>query len=514
MVIDGRSVPSGHVVDTDVCIAGAGAAGITLAKEFVNAPFRVCVLESGGFEYDPATQSLYAGNTVGQPYFPLDVCRLRYFGGTTNHWGGFCRPLDDQDFQVRDWVPHSGWPFPKSELIPYYERAQVICELGPFAYEYADWEPQAQRIGLDGSCLKARFFQSSPPTRFGRVYRNTLERASNISLHLHTNALEIQTDATARVATGIKAGTLAGNRYLVRAKQYIIALGGIENARLLLLSNRVQQVGLCNEYDLVGRFFMDHPILRTGSVLLPRDSPLASFSRRKLRGTTELAPFITADDTVLREKRLLNFGVRLKKPILPPSLDSLRILSRSLRKGRWPDDFTEHVGNVMTDLGAIAAFASQRLRDLKLLDILYWMEPAPNPNSRITLTHDKDRLGLHRVRLDWQLTELDLHTMHEAHRLLAMECGAQGIGRVKVSFDETSDAWPPHLSGSYHHMGTTRMHVDPKHGVVTPDCRTHQIQNLFIAGSSVFPTAGHANPTLTIVTLAIRLADHIKRIMA
>lgn len=155
MVIDGRSVPSGHVVDTDVCIVGAGAAGITLAKEFINAPFRVCVLESGGFEYDAATQSLYAGDTAGQPYFPLDVCRLRYFGGTTNHWSGFCRPLDDLDFQVRDWVPHSGWPFPKSELIPYYERAQAVCELGPFAYEYADWEPQAQRIGLDESCLKA-----------------------------------------------------------------------------------------------------------------------------------------------------------------------------------------------------------------------------------------------------------------------------------------------------------------------------------------------------------------------
>lgn len=514
MVIDGRTVPAGRAIDTDVCILGAGAAGITLAREFSGAPFQVCLLESGGLAFDQSTQSLYAGTTSGQPYYPLDVCRLRYFGGTTNHWGGFCRPLDDIDFEVRDWVPGSGWPFRKQELMPYYERAQTVCQIGPVAYEYGDWEPDKRLVTLDKTCLTARFFQFSPPTRFGRVYRDDIAKAGNVSLYTYTNALELATDDDVATVTALRVGTLAGNQYHIRAKHYILALGGIENARMLLLSNRRQSAGLCNGHDLVGRYFMDHPILRTGSVLLPSETELSGFDRNMVYGTVKLAPFITVKEDVLRAKRLLNFGVRLKTPTLPSSVASLRAIAKSIRRWQWPDDFTAHLGNVVTDLDAVAETAVYRFRGVKLANLTYWMEPTPNPDSRVTLADEKDDFGLNRARLSWQLTEQDLRSMHEAHRILAAECGASAIGRLKIEFDGSADAWPATVNGSYHHIGTTRMHADPRKGVVNADCRTHQLNNLYIAGSSVFPTAGHANPTLTIVALAIRLADHLKRLMS
>lgn len=513
MVVDGRSVAAGYAINTDVCILGAGAAGITLAREFSGASFQVCLLESGGFDFDKTTQSLYEGTTSGQPYYPLEVCRLRYFGGTTNHWGGFCRPLDDIDFEARDWVPGSGWPFRKQELMPYYERAQPVCQIGPVAYDYGDWESGKQLVSLDDTCLMARFFQFSPPTRFGRVYRNDITRARNISLYIHATVLEMEVDESVSAITALRVGTLEGNQFRIQAKYYILALGGIENARMLLLSSRRQSAGLCNAYDLVGRYFMDHPILNTGSVLLQKNSDLSGFDKNMRYGTVKLAPFITFKEETLHEKHLLNFGVRLMSPSMPSSIASLRAISKSIRKWQWPDDFAAHLGNVITDLDTLAEVAVYRFRDIKLANIIYWMEPVPNPNSRVTLADEKDSFGLNRAHLNWQLTEQDLRSMYDAHGILAAECGASAIGRLRIGFDGSANSWPASVKGSYHHIGTTRMHPDPRKGVVNADCRTHQLHNLYIAGSSVFPTAGHANPTLTVVALAIRLADHIKRSM-
>ena len=168
MLVDARTVPANKVIETDVCIVGAGAAGITLAREFIGKPFRVCLLESGGFDFEESTQDLYRGNNAGF-HVPLSVARLRYFGGSTNHWGSYCRPLDEIDFETRDWVPHSGWPFKKSELDPYYDRAQSICQLGPYRYDPQFWQTQAGApLPLAGDRVVTSIFQMrDPAVRFG-----------------------------------------------------------------------------------------------------------------------------------------------------------------------------------------------------------------------------------------------------------------------------------------------------------------------------------------------------------
>jgi len=521
-------VPENTIIGTEVCIVGAGAAGITLAREFAGHSFRVCLLESGGLEFDKETQSLSEGETVGLPYFPLHTARLRYFGGTTNHWGGWCRPLDEIDFEKRDWVPHSGWPFPRAHLDPCYERAQPICQLGPFAYDAEAWEdpPTRPRLPFTGGRVLTKIWQIGPPTRFGTEYRNALARAANIRTYLNANVVEIETTRTAQKVTRVRVACLQGNRFWVSAKLFILATGGIENPRLLLLSNAVQRTGLGNQNDLVGRFFMEHPQLWSGPLLLSDAAfPMTLYALHTVTKTAVIGCVAFAEE-VQRREELLNACVFLEpQPLGAEAAPRAAAVSRSpsqlVRKGSIPDGFETHLGQVIADIARVPMTRTRRAAGdapARLIKLLLRPEPAPNPESRVTLASARDRLGKRRVRLRWQLHDRDQRSLSRAQQILAEEVGRAGLGRLRVTRDDDEAApaaprdqapWTG-LQGSYHHMGTTRMHVDPKQGVVDVNCRVHGISNLFIAGSSVFPTSGYANPTLTIVALAVRLADHVK----
>src|SRR5262245_11063322 len=189
MFIDARTIPNDETLETDICIIGAGAAGITLAREFTGQPFRVALLESGGLDADADTAMLTSGETVGVPYYPLQSTRLRFFGGTTNHWGGTCRPFDETDFEPRDWIPNSGWPIRKSDLQPYYERAAEICHVGaPGEWGLDLWQKQAKypTWPLTDDRLVSRVAQIVPVDQrsFGRHYRKDVEQAQNITTYL------------------------------------------------------------------------------------------------------------------------------------------------------------------------------------------------------------------------------------------------------------------------------------------------------------------------------------------
>jgi choline dehydrogenase-like flavoprotein len=500
MLIDARTVPEGKTIETDVCIVGAGAAGITLAREFRGQPFRVCLLESGDLEFDEETQSLYGGETTGMPFTPLMASRLRYFGGATNHWGGWCQPLDEIDFEVRDWIPHSGWPFSKSHLVPFYERAQAILQIGPFAYGTEAWETGSSRqLPFIGGRVITKMVQFSPPTRFGQVYRSAIAHAHNIGTYLNANAIEIETTKDARNITRLRVACLQGNKFWVSANVFILATGGIENARLLLLSNRIQRLGLGNQNDLVGRFFMDHAGLTSGTILLsdPNISPglyvhrVRGFHRsseppveQSVMGELMLSP------EVMRTEKLANFSAVLE--------------STSKLEAAKGDGFLSVLYNVIKNVNRRAFKPPLHLRNM--------IEPIPNPDSRVSLTAERDRLGQNRVRLDWRLSPRDKRTIRRSQEIIGMELGRAGLGRIMVMLDGDDASWPDSLEpGLAHHMGTTRMHVDPKKGVVDQNCQVHGIANLFVAGSSVFPTYGYSPPTLTIVALALRLADHVKK---
>ncbi len=514
MLTDARSIPDETLIDTDVCIVGSGAAGITLAKEFMGSAFRVTLIESGNLDFEPDTQSLYKGENVGHSYFPLDACRMRYLGGTTNHWGGTCRPLDRSDFEVRDWIPHSGWPFPKTELDPYYARAQPILQLGPYAYDADFWHTDKDPVlPLGNERLYTAIFQQSPPTRFGEVYRPELTQDSNVVTFVHANVVDIETNETASEVTRLRIATLAGNRFWIRGKVFVLATGGIEVPRMLLTSNRVQKAGLGNQNDLVGRYFLEHPILFVGTVALSDPKTSTSLYEKHTLKDTVIKGFLAPTPDTQRRLKLLNFGARptlTRWKSLSKGVASYEALRRSYREGRLPNHLFEHLYNVISDIDDVYR---SRNSPPKLLSLKFWQESAPNPDSRVRLNDEKDALGLNRIDLDWRLTEQDKNNMALALKLVGEELGRAGIGRLHLAKD-FEELWAKRIAGSYHHMGTTRMSDDPRKGVVDRDTKVHGVANLYIASSSVFPVTGHANPTLTIVALAVRLADRIKGLMA
>lgn len=565
MFVDARSIPNNETLDTDICIIGAGAAGIALAHEFAGQTMRVMLLEAGDFEYAQETQDLNAGENIGLPYFPLAVSRLRYFGGTTNHWGGTCRPFDELDFEARPWVPHSGWPFSKSELDPYYVRAEVLCRLSSHEWSTDYWLAQDRfdPLPLSDERLITRVAQivKTSNRRFAQSYRDELDRAANITVYLNANLTSLETDEAAGSVTQAHVATLSGNTFVAQAKLFILAAGAVENARLLLLSNQRQPAGLGNQHDLVGRYFMEHPRL-VGGIWLPTDSRLAmGLYGLHHAGSTPVKAYIALTAETLRREEMVDVQIDLD-PIYAQAyveasnseeVAGLKTLLKGLRAGRMPDDFQNHLTHVLSDLMtwhdhavamaplplpkpevisrflqadaaerieligdvfgdvALAAYAElSGVIPVEYVEVSTRVEQVPNPDSRVTLSQERDALGLNRAQLDWQLTSLERQSMVRALEIFGAELGRTGLGRLQVKVDRDDASWPEDLRGGWHHIGTTRMHEDPRRGVVDRNCQVHGLSNLFVAGSSVFPTSGSGTPTMTLVSLALRLADHIK----
>jgi choline dehydrogenase-like flavoprotein len=526
MFIDARTLAKDTQIDTDVCIVGAGAAGITIARELIDQPFRVCLLESGGLGRHEDTQALYRGNIVGFPYYPLDLTRLRYFGGTTNHWAGGCRPLEEIDFETRPEIPHSGWPFPKSHLDPFYQRAHHLCQLGPYDYNPANWETEENPcLSMVGNRVATAIHQESPPTRFGQIYREEIEQAQNISTYLFANVVEIGTTAAADRVTRLSMATLQGNHFSVTARFFILATGAIENARLLLVSNKVQNTGLGNQHDLVGRFFMDHLSIPGGLLLPSLDLGSCAglyITRGKFNGVGGVGYLMLTPETLRREKLLsVRAFVRSASPQeLARGTTGWSISAQALlgaaRTRNLDIDFAGHLANVIRNTDEVAIYVYRKFfrRPRGIFFSLYYqLEHAPNPDSRVTLVPERDQLGMPRVQLTWRFGDLERRTLQRANEIIGQEFGRAGFGRVSAVHDDPNTGWPAGLRGSWHQIGTTRMHPDPKQGVVDEQCQVHGVANLFIAGSSVFPTSGYMNPTLTIVALSIRLADHVTQLM-
>jgi choline dehydrogenase-like flavoprotein len=367
--------------------------------------------------------------------------------------------------------------------------------------------------------------QFSPPVRFGKVYREVLQRSTHVRVFLYANAVNIDTDAQATEVTGIEVATLTGKRFRMNAKVFVLATGGIENARLLLASNKVQAAGLGNGNDLVGRFFMDHPRVMTGNVKFSKE-----WARNKLydikyhyqnpavaaQGTHISSQFALTHDVIKREK-LLNSRVWFFSRFFGEGSAGSEALIRcreALHRKEQPgrrarDDYMTMAAHPIDTVG----FGLTRLLQLRALisDVKMQaiVEAEPNRDSRVTLSDRKDRLGLPRVKVDWRLTELVQRTFDRTFQLLADELKMMGVAQVELDEPFTGRPWPAKLEGTWHHMGTTRMHDSPREGVVDRDCKMHGVSNLYVAGSSVFPTVGANFPTITITALALRLGAHL-----
>jgi choline dehydrogenase-like flavoprotein len=518
-IVDARTLSNGTEIETDVCIVGAGAAGITLAREFACWPFKVCLLESGGLEFAPDIQDLYDGRNAGVDYISLDAPRLRFFGGTTNHWAGRCGKFWPSDFQERLWVPHSGWPFGHEELEPYVEKAARLCELPS-----SDFDPEpflkangGAPLDFDRSLIQYVLFHLSPPTRFGERDRADIEASENVFPLINATVLRFKCAEDARMVHRVDLATLDGKKLGVRARLFILAAGAIESARLLLLSTDDQPKGLGNEHDVVGRYFMEHPYVPTG-VMVVTDSE-ADLSLKEGGDYPRSRMMLQLSEKAAEKEGICNYVAQFR-PIgmlrSSEAMQSLREILRGLKRAEVPSNFTEHLGNIFRDFDDVysALYTSMvegtgNVPGSRLYEISTNAEMAPNPDSRVTLYGDRDRFGQQKIQLDMRFSEIDNRTHRRGTEILGKELTRLGVGRVRLMARDQL-AGTPGMDYGYHHMGTLRMHRDPRYGVVDADARVHGVSNLYVMGSSVFPTSGVGTPTLSIVALSLRLADHLK----
>ena len=546
MIIDylDRSGPDDFIAD--ICIIGAGPAGISIARSFIGTSLSVCLVESGGLAGEDRNQELYAGTSIGCPELDPATSRMRAFGGSCTGWGGGCVPLSALDLGPRDWVPHSGWPLSYAEIEPYYRRAQAVCGIESHDFTEGTFltPPARAPVAFDADKLVNQNFVLSP-VFFGDAYRAELEQAANITVLLHANLLEFEAAPAGASVNTARIGALDGRRGMIRARHYVLACGGIENARLLLLSNSVAPNGLGNDRDLVGRYFMDHPSGKLGTLFTDAPDPLTRpYDRSGGKGPAPAFPELCLSDQAVQAHQLLSGRVRpvaveaptpkgiqalrdLKNAFLPvhdesQALEGMMRVRKSDGSGNGEGKAKQGIGKLGLRVGMgsmdIASAVWRKLTDKPTVrsahvDVIGYFEQAPNPDSRVTLGDEVDALGQRKVCVDWRLTELDWHTYRTAAGLfgaeLANSCG--GKFQLEPWLQERSDA-VPQLHGTAHHLGTTRMSDDPNLGVVDRQCRVHGVDNLYVVGSSVFPTGGWAFPTFTIVALSMRLAEHLRMI--
>jgi choline dehydrogenase-like flavoprotein len=510
MMLDARG-PDRSLLDRffDVCVIGTGPAGITLARRLAGHGLAVALMEGGDLSFTDESQDLYIGESVGVVYDALDVPRLRYFGGSSNHWGGRCRPLDPWDFARRPDLPLSGWPIGKGDLDPYAAETEAILDLPPAA-DYPD-RPAA---GSEGRFLDFAFRYSAPVTRFGLKYEDELRASPRITTVLNANLVDLRLDETGRRVETARFRSLDADDggFALRAGAFALCCGGIENPRLLLNFASQKPRGLGNEHGLVGRHFAEHPHFRIGELLF--ESPVPE------GGIDAIARFLAPTPDYLARHGGISFALNIEPRLEPP----LALGTELARSVPCAAGFTERLAEAVLgrplhcEARGLGAWLGQHEgRQAWWADIRVTAEQSLLPESRVTLLDERDALGLFRTRLDWRLGPVDFASLRRAVLEFGAHAADTGLGRARLrpwlmaETPEVPGRDEGHRVGGHHHMCTTRMANDPREGVVDRDCRVHGLSNLFIGGSSVFGTPGHANPTYTIVQLALRLGDHIGR---
>lgn len=528
MIRDFDEFDDGACIAADVCIIGAGGAGITVAKEFLGTHFRVVVLESGGLDNEAVMQKLNESDVAGLPHVGIEKGRVRAFGGTTILWGGQTLRLDAFDFQKRSWVPNSGWPITLKDIEPYYDRAERVLQLG----QNIPYEKLCARAGIkppafDSAKLYIECSRWTPIPNFGTAYRGELRKAGNISVILHANATQIVTDQASKSVESVEIRTLLGRKGTARARFYIICCGGIESARLLLASDRIEPCGVGNKHDLVGRYFQDHVHICYYDIAATDRKHLQNLCESFFIRGRKYAPLIALSQQLQAEKRLLSIhGAAIFWMEPHSSVAAVKTLFRAVRGKTLPPlaELRQLLGNALADpvelLGLIYRYLVQKRagtpkRGRVFLEAM--CEMAPDPGSRITLSEIRDQLGIRRARIDWRVGELERRTASEYVRTIGSEFSRLGLGSYdlkQAAFLADEKAWVNMVTDNNHHMGTTRMHENEKLGVVDSNCQVHGLDNLFIGSSAVFPSSGSAYPTLTILALCIRIADRVKHLLS
>ncbi len=506
MIIDARQLPVGSQLKAKLCIIGGGMAGIAIARELMDAGGDILILESGGEAQNADIQALYNGRgSMTDPdgrvrdmttYLPSS--RIRAFGGSGHVWGGKCGPLDPSDFEARDWIPGSGWPFDRSHLDPFYDRACKHLDLPSFRRDLisGDASRPAFKVG-DGSEFETvpRFHSKVSGVQNKEkfdAYRYSTTSSPRVTVCLHANVTQVQMTSDGRAVKSLEVRTMDGRTHSAVADHYVLATGGMENARVLMLSNQTLPKGVGNDRDLVGRYFCGHLNAsldegdkgKTTGIAIP--SLASSFDLYTTGDINKVWGIWHATTRMQRKYRVPNSWIAFQP--------------------RWYDRTPSEQG-VLRLANATSKPVAGGTSDFFPFRIM--AEDLPNAASRLTLdTGARDALGQARLALDWRLSEGQYDGMQRTVARLAASISANGGARVRWPL--TREKTLTQLSPARHHVGTTRMHTDRARGVVDEHCRVHGVANLHIAGSSVFPTSGIVNPTLTLIALAVRLSDRLR----
>ena len=519
MILDFGSTETPDTLDADLCVIGSGAAGITIAREFLESGLKVAVLAGGAREQTQPDQDLYHSEIVGLPHAGTHEGRARTFGGTTTLWGGQALPLDTIDFEPRPWIAHSGWPFARAEIEPYYGRAQQVMHLPALDFDTEVWK----LFGItpptyDLERLRPVFSQWSPRPNFASTYRVALEQSQSVTVYLNAHAVHVRSNPSASSVEHVEVRALSGRAGRVRARCYIICGGGIETARLLLASDSVEPHGLGNGNDVVGRYFQDHPAVKFAEMHPRSRQNFQELYDHFYWHGIKLLPKIALAPAAQRQQEVLNaVAIILFDMPLDSGITASKEVLRALRSGRAPSvaqfwnaakNADEVVRLALRYRLGKRSFSPKRGR----IFLEAHCEQEPNPDSRISLCDELDALGMRRARVDWRVTDLHKKTVEALSETIAAEFERLQIGRVEPLdvFAAGSD-WRAKITDVNHHIGTTRMHDDPRQGVVDRHCRVHSMDNLYIGSSAVFPTGGYSNPTLTMMALCLRLSDHLKK---
>ncbi len=528
----------------DLVIVGAGAAGLTLAQALGRVNRRVLVIEAGAFRETQQGRADLAGVLAqGSTHPAPDLYRVRALGGTTRIWGGRCIPFDPIDFERRTWVAGSGWPIAHADVAPYYAGALDAAEAGRDAFDPRSVLPGTQGElvrGLDGDDVETTLERFSKPTNFFKRFERLLQDSPTIDLLPHAVVTRVVSAADGNAVEALEIVARSGARHRVRASAYVLAGGGLEVTRLLLASNDVRRNGLGNGGDTLGRFYMSHLCTTAATIALDRGRAPVMFDYARDADGIYVRRRLWLTAGAQRRHRLLNttFRTHLPDPGDPAhgnAILSAMFLSKRFVQREYAAKFNEapvpasayarHVANVLRQPLPLTRFARMWMRDrtmarrklpsvvLASLEHRYQLEfhaeQAPNHASRVSLSDGRDRHGMQRLHIDWRLADLDIESLCRAHAVLAERLAATGCGTLVFDKDVLADRARRLGIVGGHHIGTTRMSTSEREGVVDGQCRVHGIANLYVASASVLPTSGQANPTLTVLALALRLADHL-----
>jgi len=523
MIIDLATLGDTPELSCDLCVVGSGAAGLAIASEMLHSSVKTIIVESGSLEQESATQALYDVDISGLPHPGSTQGRFRVCGGSTTQWGGQALPLMPIDFERRDWVPHSGWPLSWNDLAPYYARAAQFLLVDSLNYDtdlLAHLHTRAP--SLDAQRIWYHFSKWSPKPNLRELYLGEIGDSDRCTLLLHANVTGIVLENELRRINKIAVRSLQGRTALVRARIFILCVGGIETARLLLSNNEQQPTGIGNEHDMVGRFFQDHPSAMVGWLKTPHPARAQKLLNVFHKGGLKYSVRCTATPKLQRERQILNISMGTTFVEANSVLQDVKDVYASVRRAHFNGVTARKMlraasrptGSILPIWHYLAygrSFApGARMR------IGFTSEQEPNPESRVLLSDKTDALGIRRSNVRWQLTGQTLRTMREYAKVLQEEFDRAGIGEIELDewIHDDSAQWENHVTDQFHHIGTARMNSSPRLGVVDENCRVHSTENLYVGSSAVFPTSGHSNPTLTIIALCLRLADRLKIVLS